>query len=295
MAVSSAAGHDGAGPDGGARQRQFQFTDEHFSFIARLVRDRTGIVLGDSKHDMVYGRLTRRLRALGLASFNDYVALLRSPQGGEELTAFTNALTTNLTSFFREPHHFQHLREEVLPRCLERAAAGGEKRLRLWSAGSSSGEEAYSAAMVVLSTLPDPDRWDARILATDIDSAMVAHGTAAVYDAERAARIPADLARRFVTPVPDVPGKVRMAPPLRALVSFKRLNLLGRWPMRGPFDVIFCRNVAIYFDKPTQTRLYTRLGEMLSPEGVLYIGHAENLMGAAGRFRSHGRTIYTRA
>lgn len=280
---------------GVARGRQFDFSDDHFQFIVRLVRERTGIVLADNKQDMVYGRLTRRLRALNMASFNDYLALLRSPAGNAELTDFTNALTTNLTSFFRESHHFDHLRDVALPRCMERAARTGQRRLRMWSAGSSSGEEAYSAAMVMLATLPAAERWDARILATDIDSSMVAHGRAGRYDAERAARIPPDLARRFVAPAPDAPGKVLMAPELRQAVAFKRLNLLGRWPMSGPFDVIFCRNVAIYFDKPTQTRLYTRLGEMLADDGVLYIGHAENLMGAADRFRGHGRTIYTKA
>lgn len=282
-------------PAAAPRQRQFHFDVEHFRFIVSLVRERSGIVLADNKQDMVYGRLTRRLRALGMSSFNDYLALLRSPAGAEELTAFTNALTTNLTSFFREQHHFEHLRDTVLPHCIARAKAGGPRRLRIWSAGSSSGEEAYSAAMVMLSLLPEPERWDARVLGTDIDSTMVAHANAGIYAAERAARIPANLARTFVQPLPESPGKVRMSPALRRVVSFKRLNLLGRWPVAGPFDVIFCRNVAIYFDKPTQTRLYGRLGEKLSDDGVLYIGHAETLMDAADRFRGHGRTIYTKA
>jgi chemotaxis protein methyltransferase CheR len=173
-------------------------------------------------------------------------------------------------------------------------AKGAPSRLRIWSAGSSSGEEAYSAAMIMLAGLPNADRWDARILATDIDSSMVAHGTAGLYDAERADRIPDGLRRRFVEPVAGQPNKVRMAAALRGVVAFKRLNLLGRWPMSGPFDVIFCRNVAIYFDKPTQERLYSRLGDMLTEDGVLYIGHAENLMTAGARFQAHGKTIYSK-
>lgn len=275
------------------RQREFRFDRADFDFIASLVRQRTGIVLADNKQDMVYGRLTRRLRALNMNSFTDYCALVASPAGQDELIAFTNALTTNLTSFFREGHHYDHLRDEVLPRLAARAASQG-RRLRIWSAGSSSGEEAYSAAMILLAALPDAGRWDARILGTDIDSSMVAHATAGFYDAERAARIPDDL-RRFIEAVPGRPDKVRMAAALRRMVSFKRLNLLGRWPVKGPFDVIFCRNVAIYFDKPTQARLYTRLGEVLAPGGTLYIGHSEHLGGAGGRFVAHGRTTYSRA
>ena len=277
-----------------AGQRQFEFGPEDFRFVADLVRQRSGIVLADNKQDMVYGRLSRRLRALGMTTFNDYCAFVKSPEGREELTDFTNALTTNLTSFFRENHHFEHLRDVVLPHCIAKAEAGGGRRLRLWSAGSSSGEEAYSAAMILHSTLPHPERWDARILATDIDSSMVAQGRAGVYDAERVARIPDSLRKRFIQPVPGRPDKVQMAPLLRQTVAFKRLNLLGAWPVSGPFDVIFCRNVAIYFDKPTQARLYGRLGELLAEDGFLYIGHAENLLSTGCTFKAHGRTIYSR-
>lgn len=282
-----------------ARQREFRFDRADFDFIAGLVRQRTGIVLAENKQDMVYGRLTRRLRALGMTSFTEYCALVKSPAGEAELSAFTNALTTNLTSFFRESHHYDHLRKDVLPRLATRFGKEGVgkegRRLRLWSAGSSSGEEAYSAAMVLLAGLPEAERWDIRILGTDIDSSMVAHATAGIYDAERVARVPDDLRRRFVEAVPGQPGKVRMAASLRRLVTFKRLNLLGRWPMKGPFDVIFCRNVAIYFDKPTQASLYTRLGELLADDGTLYIGHSEHLGAAAGRFVAHGRTTYSKA
>lgn len=276
------------------RKREFHFDRADFDFIAGLVRQRTGIVLAENKQDMVYGRLTRRLRALGMNSFNEYCALVKSPAGQDELSAFTNALTTNLTSFFRESHHYDHLRHEVLPRLVARAGREG-RRLRIWSAGSSSGEEAYSAAMVLLMSLPEAERWDARILGTDIDSSMVAHATAGIYDAERVARIPDDLRRRFIEAVPGQPNKVRMAASLRRMVTFKRLNLLGRWPLSGPFDVIFCRNVAIYFDKPTQASLYTRLGDVLADDGTLYIGHSEHLGAAANRFVAHGRTTYSKA
>lgn len=276
------------------RRREFHFERRDFEVIAGLVRQRTGIVLADNKQDMVYGRLTKRLRALGLSSFADYCALVTSAAGRDELTVFTNALTTNLTSFFRESHHFDHLRDAVIPMLAAEAERTGRRRLRLWSAGSSSGEEAYSAAMVLASGLADLGRWDARILGTDIDTAMVERAAAGIYDEERISRIPDPLRRRFLEPAAGHPGKARVVEALRRMVTFKRLNLLGRWPMSGPFDVIFCRNVAIYFDKPTQSRLYARLADLLAPHGVLYIGHSEHLLDAERLFRAHGRTIYTK-
>lgn len=262
-------------------------TDADFASIVRMVREASGIALSESKRDLVYGRLRRRLRALEIGSFAAYRALLDGPDGRAERVRMVNAITTNLTGFFREAHHFEHLAREVLPPLRMRSQA---RRLRIWSAGCSSGEEPYSIAMTVTSTLPELPRWDARILATDIDTDMVAHGAAGVYEEDRARAIPP--AHRSTGTVRGTDGRVEMAPALRSLITFKPLNLLGAWPMSGPFDAIFCRNVVIYFDKPTQRTLFDRFADMLVPEGHLYIGHSESLFRVSERFTHLGRTIY---
>ena len=276
-----------ARPDARPSPGDVALTDTDFAAIVQLVRVSSGIALGENKRDLVYGRLRRRLRSLGLASFAAYRALLEGPQGQAEMVRMVNAITTNLTGFFREPHHFDHLAQEVLPRL--RTARDGQ-RLRIWSAGCSSGEEPYSIAMTLRAAMPELGRWDARILATDIDTDMVAHGSAGLYDAARARAIP-PLHRRGATQgLPD--GRVGMSEDLRALIVFKALNLLGAWPMSGPFDAIFCRNVVIYFDKPTQRTLFDRFADMLAPGGHLYIGHSESLFRVSDRFIHLGRTIY---
>lgn len=263
-------------------------TEADFTAIARRVRQASGIALGPTKRDLVYGRLRRRLRALRLTSFADYLALVDGPDGAAERVRMVNAITTNLTGFFREPHHFDHLAREVLPAL--RGAGGRGRRLRIWSAGCSSGEEPYSIAMTLRAAVPDLAQWDARILATDIDTDMVAHGEAGVYEAGRTAAIPPELRGNAFALRAD--GRAEMDAALRGLIVFRPLNLLGAWPMRGPFDAIFCRNVVIYFDKPTQRTLFDRFAELLAPRGHLYIGHSESLFRVSERFVHLGRTVY---
>jgi chemotaxis protein methyltransferase CheR len=263
-------------------------TLREFRAIAKLVHDRAGIVLGDSKRDLVQGRLGKRLRVLGCRSFTDYLALLEGPEAGEERSIMTNAITTNLTAFFREEHHFEALAKQALPELAKSPSPG--RRLRIWSAGCSSGEEPYTVAMTLQHSLPGLAQWDARILATDIDTNMIATARAGVYSEEKAASIPGELRRRFATTTDA--GLAEMSPALKQMIRFKPLNLLQPWPMKGPFNVIFCRNVAIYFDKDTQRILFDRFADMLTPDGWLFIGHSESLFRVSERFRHLGRTIY---
>ncbi len=269
--------------------REFNFSTEDYAFLARLMKEKTGIDLGPSKQNMVYARLAKRLRKLHIPSFRAYCDFIASPEGVDELGATLNALTTNLTKFFRENHHFEHLGDQALTEIRARAVTGG-RRLRIWSAGCSSGEEPYSIAITLRRAMPDIAQWDAKILATDIDTEMVRRGSEGIYNADALEGMAGDLRDKYFEP--HGPGKVRVRPELRQLVSFKHLNLMERWPMRGPFDVIFCRNVVIYFDKDTQRVLFDRYANMLVPGGFMYIGHSENLFGITERFKLLGRNIH---
>lgn len=273
--------------------REFHFTTADFNFIAATVGRRVGISLGPHKRNLVYGRLARRLRALGLNSFQEYCEMLKGPEAEEELAMLVNAITTNMTAFFREPHHFEHLHGVLTARQRARQTAAKE-RLRIWSAGCSSGEEAYSIAMTLLSAFQDRlASWDARILATDIDTGVLATAEAGIYPEDRLASIPP--AQRQRHSEPHAGGTASMSHAVRSLIAFKPLNLLEDWPMRGPFDAIFCRNVVIYFDKATQRRLFDRLADILVPGGWLYVGHSETLFRVSDRFVPAGRTIYRKA
>jgi chemotaxis protein methyltransferase CheR len=251
-----------------------------------MVHAISGIRLADSKRDLVVGRLNRRLRALGLTRYADYRALLEDPDSEAERAEMINAITTNLTSFFREPHHFHYLADTVLPALLTRSR---ERRLRIWSAACSSGEEPYSIAMVLHRALQNKGNWDARILATDIDSNMVETARQGCYDAERAVAVPSAF-RRLVKDRAD--GTVVMSDEIKRYIVFKTLNLLESWPMRGRFDAVFCRNVVIYFDKDLQRVLFDRIADLLQPDGILFIGHSESLFRVTDRFENLGRTIY---
>jgi chemotaxis protein methyltransferase CheR len=268
---------------------EFAFTDADFRKISAMVHGDAGIYLPDAKATLVYSRLAKRLRALGLSSFKDYCALVAGAEGLDERQKMLAALTTNVTRFFREPHHFEHLRGKVLPPLLEAARRGA--RVRLWSAACSSGQEPFSIAMTILSLMPEAADHDVKVLATDIDPNMVAAGRRAAYDAHLLDGVPAELRRRWTVPGPG--GAARMADEARALVTFNELNLIGDWPMKGRFDAIFCRNVAIYFEDETQARLWSRFAPLINPDGALYIGHSERIQGpAAGAFRPDGVTIY---
>ena len=253
---------------------EFLFTADDFRQIAQIMYDQAGISLADSKATLVYSRLAKRLRILGMDSFKAYCALVL--QDREEAQNMLRALTTNVTRFFREPHHFETLRARVLPDLAARARAGG--RVRLWSAGCSTGEEAYSLALTVLDVLPEAPALDVRILATDLDRRVLATASAGLYPARAAQSIPAAQRARHFRPVAgEAATRYAAGPALRALVSFRRLNLAGTWPLRGRFDAILCRNVVIYFDEATEVRVWSGLADRLLPGGWLFIGHSERI------------------
>lgn len=270
-------------------EREFTFTRHDFEYIRDMVGDRTGIVLSEHKVDMVYGRLARRLRQLNIKSFKDYLKRLES-DGDQELVEFTNALTTNLTAFFREPHHFEFLAKTAIPELVKQRP---DKRLRIWSAGCSTGEEPYTIAITLHEALPLIRNWDVKILATDLDSNVVARAKAGIYDQERVNGINTDRQNRwFRKGSGSNDGKVRVSPDLQQLITFKQLNLMHQWPMRGPFDIIFCRNVVIYFNKDTQRVLFDRYADMLADDGYLIVGHSESLHKVTERFSLLGKTVY---
>lgn len=266
---------------------EFAFTWADFEVVAEMLYGDSGIVLGESKVTLAYSRLAKRVRILGLPDFAAYCDLLQSPEGESERSAMLSALTTNVTRFFREPHHFDHLRDQSLPRIAEAARAG--RRIRLWSAGCSAGHEPYSIAMTLLEVLPEAASLDIRILASDIDPVIVRRAEAGVYSAEDVEPVPAPLRGRYLTrsgadwtPTDEV----------RGLIAFRTLNLLGDWPMKHRLDIIFCRNVAIYFDDATQTRLFQRFAESMQDGGHLYIGHSERTF--ATGLTPDGLTAYRR-
>jgi chemotaxis protein methyltransferase CheR len=275
------------------KAREFKFTGADFRFIRELVEERTGIMLSENKRDLVYGRLSRRLRELGMDRFSDYCELLQSGHD-EEMVNFVNAITTNLTSFFRENHHFDYLGKSLLPSLLkQKLKHNSERRLRIWSAGCSTGEEPYSIAMVVKEVLGSSQNWDVRILATDLDTKVLAKASSGVYEQSRVEGLSKPRLRQWVKKGSGVnAGKVRMSPELQELITFKQLNLMNEWPMKGPFDLIFCRNVVIYFNKPTQQVLFDRYAELLGHDGHLFLGHSETMFKKTDRYKLIGKTIY---
>lgn len=270
-------------------EREFTFTQHDFESIRDMVGERTGIVLSEHKVDMVYGRLARRLRQLNLKSFKEYLARLKQDDD-QELVEFTNALTTNLTAFFREEHHFDFLINTGIPNLIKQRP---NKRLRIWSAGCSTGEEPYSIAMTVQEALPLIRAWDVKILATDLDSNVVNRAKAGVYDQERVNGISKSrLNRWFRKGKGAQEGKVKVTTELTDMITFKQLNLMHEWPVKGPFDIIFCRNVVIYFNKDTQRKLFSRYADLLANDGYLIVGHSESLHKVTDRFELLHKTIY---
>ncbi len=278
--------------DGGTqRLREFAFHEEDFQALRGLVKSLTGIHLSEQKRELVYGRLTRRLRALRLRSFAEYRELLGRDE--RELTELCNAITTNLTAFFREPHHFEYLREHWLAPLAE--DRGGPRRLRMWSAACSSGEEPYSMAMTVLEGLPQPERWDIRILATDLDSDVLARARRGVYPLDRLSGVSTERQARFFRDHRE--GGVasrQISAEVAQRVTFKQLNLMQTLPMRGPLDVVFCRNVVIYFDKETQRDLFARISRLQRPGDLLFLGHSESLFKVSESYALIGKSIYRR-
>lgn len=272
-------------------QGEIALSDREFARVKARVYAEAGISLSDAKRTLVVSRLSKVLRALQLDSFDSYLDYLE--RGGNERDAqdFINALTTNLTRFYREDHHFDHLVNYVgqLMERRPRMGAGGRPRLRIWSAGCSTGQEPYTIALCLLNAHPELKRWDFRILATDIDTNVIEKAAQGVYPENELNGLSPERARQFER---TADGSIRIPMQARSLISFKPLNLMHPWPVKGPFDAIFCRNVAIYFDKPTQGELFGRLGKLLAPEGFLYIGHSENLGAGGEGFRLVGKTIY---
>ncbi|MFT3973826.1 MAG: CheR family methyltransferase [Amaricoccus sp.] len=275
---------------------RFRLEPEDFVRLARLVQAEGGISLPEAKAVLVRTRLVRRLRALGLRSFAAYADVVEGAgdAAAREREEMLSALTTNVTRFFREPHHFDTLRERLLPALAARARAGG--RVRLWSAGCSTGEEPYSLALTVLEALPEAATLDVRILATDLDRRVLATGTAGLYAARAAQSIPpASLARHFRRVASEDGTRYAAGPALRALVTFRQLNLARPLPVRGHFDAIFCRNVVIYFDEATERQVWCGLSQRLLPGGWLFIGHSERIdTGALPELESDGVSSYRR-
>ena len=264
----------------GKVKREFLYTEDDFKFIKDIVYKESGIHLSDIKQDMVYSRLARRLRALNLKRFDDYCRYVED-NFAAEIGHTINAITTNLTHFFREEHHFDMLKGTIIPELLKNKPRG--KRLRIWSAGCSTGEEPYSIAMCLKDTLPKSNDWDAKILASDLDTTVIEKCRSGIYDVKRVDPIEDKSVKRWFRPQ-DATGKnVVVDDELKQMITFKQLNLMDPWPVKGPFDVIFCRNVIIYFDKPTQQKLFARFYELLAPGGYLFLGHSEQL----GAFQKH--------
>ncbi|MEZ0231337.1 MAG: CheR family methyltransferase [Methylophilaceae bacterium] len=264
--------------------KEFEFNKHDFSRVQKIIYQAAGIALADTKHEMVYSRLARRLRATGIASFQAYLDYLESSKDETEWEAFTNALTTNLTSFFRESHHFPILAEHV-----KKAKAP----ISIWCSASSTGEEPYTIAMTVceaFGTLTPP----VEIIATDIDTNVLATAASGVYPFDRVEKLsPERLKKFFLKGSGANDGMVRVRDELRKLITFKPLNLLSNgWPVSGPFDVIFCRNVMIYFDKPTQSVILKKFAPLMKPDGLLFAGHSENFLYVTDAFKLRGKTVY---
>ncbi len=268
-------------------------TRDDMKFIATLVYEQAGIVIREHKEAMTRGRLARRVKVLGMGSVAEYCAFLKTPQAAGELPELINAVTTNHTAFFRERHHFDHLRKDVMPRLMQERS-GRRGRIRIWSSACSSGEEAYSIAASCRDVIGSRSDFDFRILATDIDTDILTRAEAGTYPSELFERLPTDVKPLLKLEAGPGRGEARIAEDLRRMISFKRLNLIEKWPMGGPFDVIFCRNVFIYFDTQTKASILDRFVTLLAPGGFLYLGHSESLPQPHPKLRLIGRTIYER-
>lgn len=273
-----------------SKVREFHFTQEHFERVREIVTAHSGIVLSDAKQDMVYSRLVRRLRKNNIDNFDDYCTLMEDNEH-EEFTHFINAITTNLTSFFRENHHFEFLANNALPKVMKKNKL--TKRIRIWSAGCSTGMEPYSIAMVVKEVVPENMGWDVKILATDLDTNVLDTAAQGIYDIDRVTGISEQRAKRWVKQGQGANSdKVKISKHLKSLIHFKQLNLLHDFPFKGPIDLIFCRNVVIYFDKETQKILFEKFANIHADDGYLFIGHSETLYNVSERYKLLKNTVY---
>jgi chemotaxis protein methyltransferase CheR len=275
-----------------ADESDYALSPRDFELIAGIAREQAGIVIRAHKSAMIRGRLMRRLRALQLRSVSEYCELLRGPDAAQELPQLLNVLTTNHTAFFRERHHLDHLRSDALPDSIARAMRGNQ-RVRIWCAAASTGEEPYSIAAMVHDVQP-PKSLDLKVLATDIDTDVLDRAERAEYARDVVERAPADLRPLLQLEAAGSPDTVRIGHNLRKYLTFRQLNLVQEWPMKGPFDIIMCRNVMIYFDGPTKKGIVDRCVDLLRPGGWLYLGHSESLSPPHPAFDLIGRTIYRR-
>ncbi len=272
------------------REREFQFTQEHFDAFRKISQEYSGIVVPDSKFEMFYARLTKRLRTLRLQSFDSYLDYLQK-NNEMEFTHFINALTTNLTSFFRENHHFEYLKSQIVPALAQR----GQKDIRVWSAGCSTGEETYSIALTLAESC-EPKNMDWRIIATDIDTNVLKHAVRGIYNLDRMENIPLPMKKRwFLKGKGTNAGFAKVSTKLRQHIEFRQLNLIKPFALTPAFDVIFCRNVVIYFNRETKIQLLNRFDQHLKAGGHLIMGHSESLHGLMDHLLSKGQTIYLKS
>lgn len=275
--------------------KEFHYTNEDFRFLSTLMDNNAGINLTEDKRELVYGRVSKRLRMLGINNFSDYCKLLRQ-DNTDEVRHLINSLTTNVTSFFREMHHFEYLSNRIIPEVIQKNANLGRPRLRIWSAGCSTGEEPYSIAMILRENIKDIDNWDVKILATDLDSNALDIAQKGEYPIERVNELPLERIKNWMlmgTGSKD--GRIKFKSNIRSMVHFKQLNLTQAWPVHATFDCIFFRNVAIYFKKETQINVLNRFADRLEENGTLFVGHSESLIGISSRFENSGHTIHRKA
>ena len=267
---------------------EYGISNDEFERFRTLIYDESGISLSEQKRTLLASRLSKRLRDLELATFSDYYAKVTEDPTREEFTRMLDLISTNKTDFFREPKHFAFLRERILPE-LE-----STKRIRIWSSACSSGEEPYTIAMTLFDTVRDPDEWDFKILASDLSTRVLAKAATGTYDEERVRDVPPEVIRRhFLRGRGKSAGLLKVKPHLAEMIQFRRLNLMDeRFPIKSSLDLIFCRNVMIYFDRPTQETLVNKFHHYLKPGGYLFIGHSESLQWVRHPFKSLGPTIY---
>ncbi len=272
---------------GVVKEKEFHYTEEDFQWVKKRIHDHVGINLNDSKREMVYSRLARRIRKLGYQSFSQYRDLLQ--RDNNELIEFVNAITTNVTSFFRENHHFEAMANEILPDLMHKNQT--TKTIKIWSSGCSTGEEPYSIAMTVMENVPTD--WKVKILATDLDTKVLEKGRQGIYSINNVMGIPKSrLKKWFWRGKGSNQDKAKVNPVLQKIIEFRQLNLMEEWDIRDTFDIIFCRNVVIYFTKDTQRKLFERYANQLADGGYLFLGHSESLHGVSDRFGFIRQTMH---
>lgn len=272
----------------------FNITDKEFKVFQGMIHESTGIYLSEKKRGLLVARLSKRLRALNLKTFGQYYKYLQhSPNASDELIRLINRITTNKTDFFREKHHFDFLYNELLPSIIDKGERSGRRRLRIWSAGCSSGEEPYSIAIVTTNAFKNKKGWDVKILATDLDTDILRKATEGIYPAQTVSPIPQEYISRFFK---KINGAYHVKDEIKGMIVFRRLNLMDpAFPMKGPFDIIFCRNVIIYFDLNTKINLISKFYNLLKEDGYIFVGHSESLMQMRDKFRYIKNTIYQKA